>query len=224
MLDSSSDNVADPGVGGGNSARASPGRSVAGPQPENTHHDQHRSRWRRLGPSRLKDISQPDDRLIRTVVDHVPGAGVPGLSYGVDHPFTGLRPSRFRRLVRLVARRGGDTIADERPGRPCALTLPDRLLPVAVYRHEPDHAPDRPLFGRIALHGSPRDRHLALLLALAPARRRPKGQGAIVDGALVPTRDHRLAPQGTNPSPLPSPESPNLHNIALAGSRPKDRR
>ncbi len=28
------------------------------------------------------------------------------------HPFTGLRPVQFRRLVRLVARRGGDAIAD----------------------------------------------------------------------------------------------------------------
>jgi hypothetical protein len=36
-------------------------------------------------------------------------------------------------LVRLVARRGGDAIADGRPGRPWALTLPDRLLLVAVY-------------------------------------------------------------------------------------------
>ncbi len=49
------------------------------------------------------------------------------------HPFTGLQPAQFRRLVRLVARRGGDTIADGRPGRPWALTLPDRVLLVAVY-------------------------------------------------------------------------------------------
>ncbi|MFF0824885.1 IS5/IS1182 family transposase, partial [Micromonospora haikouensis] len=30
-------------------------------------------------------------------------------------PFTGLQPAQFRRLVRLVAERGGDAIADGRP-------------------------------------------------------------------------------------------------------------
>jgi hypothetical protein len=32
-------------------------------------------------------------------------------------PFTGLRPARFRKLVRTVAARGGVEIADGRPGR-----------------------------------------------------------------------------------------------------------
>jgi hypothetical protein len=32
-------------------------------------------------------------------------------------PFTGLQPAQFRKLVRLVAQRGGETIADGRPGR-----------------------------------------------------------------------------------------------------------
>src|SRR3954451_23409278 len=50
------------------------------------------------------------------------------------HPFTGLRPAQFRKLVRLVAHRGGDAIADGRPGRPWALELPDRVLQVAAYR------------------------------------------------------------------------------------------
>ena len=49
------------------------------------------------------------------------------------HPFTGLSPAQFHTLVRLVARRGGDTITDGRRGRPWALTLPDRVLLVAVY-------------------------------------------------------------------------------------------
>jgi hypothetical protein len=31
-------------------------------------------------------------------------------------PFTGLQPAQFRRLVRLVAERGGEGIADGRPG------------------------------------------------------------------------------------------------------------
>jgi hypothetical protein len=49
------------------------------------------------------------------------------------HPFTGLQPAQLHRLVRLVARGGGDTLGDARPGRPWALTLPDRVLLVAVY-------------------------------------------------------------------------------------------
>jgi hypothetical protein len=50
-------------------------------------------------------------------------------------PFTGLRPAQFRRLVRLVAERGGDAVADGRPGRQWALDLADRVLLVATYWH-----------------------------------------------------------------------------------------
>jgi Helix-turn-helix of DDE superfamily endonuclease/Transposase DDE domain len=39
---------------------------------------------------------------------------------------------------------------------------------------------------------------LGPLLPLAPVRRRPKGQVAVVDGTLIPTRDHRLAAQSKN--------------------------
>jgi hypothetical protein len=28
------------------------------------------------------------------------------------HPFTGLKPAHFRRLIRLIAHRGGEAIAD----------------------------------------------------------------------------------------------------------------
>ncbi len=48
-------------------------------------------------------------------------------------PFTGLQPAQFRRLVRLVAERGGDAIPDGRPGRQWALDLADRVLLVAAY-------------------------------------------------------------------------------------------
>ncbi|MBB4910633.1 hypothetical protein H4W32_001668 [Actinophytocola algeriensis] len=48
-------------------------------------------------------------------------------------PFTGLEPGQFRKLVRVVAQRGGDEIADGRPGRQWALPLADRVLLVAVY-------------------------------------------------------------------------------------------
>jgi DDE superfamily endonuclease/Helix-turn-helix of DDE superfamily endonuclease len=39
---------------------------------------------------------------------------------------------------------------------------------------------------------------LGPLLALAPVRRRPREQVAIVDGTLIPTRDHRLAARSKN--------------------------
>ncbi|MFI6244521.1 IS5/IS1182 family transposase, partial [Micromonospora sp. NPDC050795] len=48
-------------------------------------------------------------------------------------PFTGLQPVQFRKLVRLVAERGGEGIADGRPGRQWALDLADRVLLVAAY-------------------------------------------------------------------------------------------
>jgi hypothetical protein len=115
------------------------------------------------------------------------------------HPFTGLRPAQFRRLVRLVARRGGDTIADGRPGRPWALTLPDRVLLVAVYwRTNLTMRQIGPLFGVSHSAAHRVIDALGPLLALAPVRRRPKGQIAIVDGTLIPTRDHRLAAPSKN--------------------------
>jgi hypothetical protein len=115
------------------------------------------------------------------------------------HPFTGLHPAQFHRLVRLVARRGGDAIADGRPGRPWALDLPDRVLLVAVYwRTNLTMRQLGPLFGvsHSAVHRVIDT--VGPLLALAPMRRRPKDQVAIVDGTLIPTRDHRLAAPSKN--------------------------
>src|SRR4051812_4971665 len=114
------------------------------------------------------------------------------------HPFTGLRPAQFRKLVRLVAHRGGEAIADGRPGRPWALDLPDRVLLVAAYwRTNLTMRQLGPLFGisHSAVHRVIDT--LGPLLALAPVRR-PRGQVAIVDGTLVPTRDHRRAARSTN--------------------------
>jgi hypothetical protein len=51
----------------------------------------------------------------------------------------------------------------------------------------------------VALRCPSGHRHtLEPLLALAPARRRPTGEIAIVDGTLIPTPDHRLAAQSKN--------------------------
>lgn len=114
-------------------------------------------------------------------------------------PFTGLTPAQFHRLVRLVAERGGDGVADGRPGRQWALDLTDRVLLVAVYwRTNLTTRQIGPLFGvsHSAAHrviGS-----LGPLLVVAPVRRRPLDQIAIVDGTLIPTRDHRLAAPSKN--------------------------
>ena len=115
------------------------------------------------------------------------------------HPFTRLSPAQFHRLVRLVARRGGDAIADGRPGRPWALDLADRALLVAVHwRTNLTMRQLGPLFGvsHSAMHRVIDT--VGPLLALAPVRRRPRDQVAIVDGTLIPTRDHRLAAQSKN--------------------------
>ncbi|MEW2386583.1 transposase family protein [Micromonospora sp. NPDC047707] len=114
-------------------------------------------------------------------------------------PFTGLTPAQFRRLVRLVAKRGGDSIADGRPGRQWALDLPDRVVLVATYwRTNLTMRQIGPLFG-VSHSAAPRVVDtLGPLLALAPVRRRPVDQIAIVDGTLIPTRDHRLAARSKN--------------------------
>jgi hypothetical protein len=133
------------------------------------------------------------------VVDHLPVQVFSASRQELIHPFTGLSPAQFHRLVRLVAKRGSDTIADGRPGRPWALTLPDRVLLVAVYwRTNLTMRQIGPLFGVSHSAAHRVIDTLGPLLALAPVRRRPQGQVAIVDGTLIPTRDHRLAAQSKN--------------------------
>ena len=101
--------------------------------------------------------------------------------------------------MRLVACRGGEAIADGQPGRPWALTLPDRVLLVVVYwRTNLTMRQIGPLFGVSHSAAHRVINTLGPLLALASVRRRPQGQVAIVDGTLVPTRDHRLATQSKN--------------------------
>ena len=114
-------------------------------------------------------------------------------------PFTGLQPVQFRRLVRLVAERGGDAIADGRPGRQWSLDLSDRVLLVAAYwRTNLTMRQIGPLFGVSHSAAHRVIDTLGPLLALAPVRRRRVDQISIVDGTLIPTRDHRLAAQSKN--------------------------
>lgn len=114
-------------------------------------------------------------------------------------PFTGLEPGHFRKLVRVVAQRGGDEIADGRPGRQWRLEPADRVLLVATYwRINLTMRKIGPLFGVSHSAAHRVIDTLGPLLALAPVRRRRIDQVAIVDGTLVPTRDHRLAAPSKN--------------------------
>ena len=111
-------------------------------------------------------------------------------------PFTGLSPRAFRALVSQLRREGADT---PRPGRPWSLSLEDRVLLVATYwRTNLTLRQLAPLFG---VSKSAADRiidHTAPLLALQQRRRFRKDTVLIVDGTLVPTRDHDVAAQSKN--------------------------
>ncbi|MET7981048.1 transposase [Streptomyces mirabilis] len=111
-------------------------------------------------------------------------------------PFTGLSPRCFGRLVTALRREGADTV---RRGRPWSLPLEDRVLLVAAYwRTNLTLRQLAPLFG---ISKSAADRiinRIAPLLALRPRRRFRKDTVLIVDGTLVPTRDHAVAEQSKN--------------------------
>ena len=114
-------------------------------------------------------------------------------------PFTGLEPGQFRKLVGVVSARGGEEIADGRPGRQWRLDLADRVLLVATYwRTNLTMRQIGPLFGVSHSAAHRVIDTIGPLLALAPVRKRRIDSVAIVDGTLVPTRDHRLAAPSKN--------------------------
>ncbi|MFC8372668.1 transposase [Streptomyces sp. NPDC057239] len=111
-------------------------------------------------------------------------------------PFTGLTPRCFGKLVAEVRRERG---ADQQRGRPWSLALEDRVLLVTAYwRTNLTMRQLAPLFG---ISKSAADRiidHLGPLLALRQRKRFRKNTVLIVDGTLVPTRDHTVAEQSKN--------------------------
>ncbi len=111
-------------------------------------------------------------------------------------PFTGLSPRELSKLITALRRAGADAV---RRGRPWSLPPEDRALLVAAYRRTNLTLRQlAPLFG---ISKSAADRiiaHLGPLLALQPRRRFPKDTALIVDGTLVPTRDHTVAEQSKN--------------------------
>nr|WP_202456305.1 MULTISPECIES: transposase [unclassified Streptomyces] len=111
-------------------------------------------------------------------------------------PFTGLSPLQFGKLLTALRREGADPV---RKGLPWSLPLEDRVLLVAAYwRTNLTLRQLAPLFG---VSKSAADRiidHLGPLLALQPRKRFRKDTVLIVDGPLVPTRDHSIAEQSKN--------------------------
>ncbi|WP_405774607.1 transposase [Streptomyces sp. NBC_00859] len=111
-------------------------------------------------------------------------------------PFTGMSPRGFGKLVTALRREGADEV---RRGRPWGLSLEDRVLLVAAYwRTNLTMRQLAPLFG---ISKSAADRVIAQLgplLALPPRKRFRKDTVLIVDGTLVPTRDHAVAEQSKN--------------------------
>ncbi|MER5777360.1 transposase [Streptomyces sp. NPDC002039] len=111
-------------------------------------------------------------------------------------PFTGLCPRAFGKLMTVLRRQGADAV---RKGRPWSLLLEGRALLVAAYwRTNLTMRRLAPLFG---VSKSAADRiidHLGPMLALQPRKRFAKDTVLIVDGTLVPTRDHAVADQSKN--------------------------
>ncbi|WP_189034808.1 transposase [Nocardia rhizosphaerihabitans] len=110
--------------------------------------------------------------------------------------FSGLRPRTFARLITRLRREGAD-----RPlrGRPWGLCFEDRVLLVATYWRT--NLTMRQLAAVFGISKSAAARvieDLGPALTLRPRARFPRGAVLIVDGTLVPTRDHNLAAQSKN--------------------------
>ncbi|MEW1860683.1 transposase [Streptomyces sp. NPDC088194] len=111
-------------------------------------------------------------------------------------PFSGLQPHNFRRLI-AVLRREGAVLT--RRGRPWSLPLEDRVLLVTAYwRTNLTLRQLAPLFGISKSAANRIIDHVGPLLALKQRQRFRAGTVLIVDGTLVPTRDHSTAEQSKN--------------------------
>jgi hypothetical protein len=112
----------------------------------------------------------------------------------LDRP--GLSPRCFGKLVTALRREGADAVGR---GRPWSLPLEDRVLLVAAYWGT--NLTMRQLALLFGISKSAADRiidHLGPLMSLRPRRRFSKDSVLIVDGTLVPTRDHEVAEQSKN--------------------------
>ncbi|MFD7900598.1 transposase [Streptomyces sp. NPDC059743] len=111
-------------------------------------------------------------------------------------PFRGLSPRQFSKLVAALRREGADPVGK---GRPWSLPLEDRVLLVAAcWRTNLTLRQLTPLFGVPKSAAGRFVGHLGPLLAPEPRKRFRKNTVLIVDGTLVPTRDHSVAGQSKN--------------------------
>ncbi|MFF8973554.1 transposase [Streptomyces sp. NPDC014995] len=110
--------------------------------------------------------------------------------------FSGLSPRSFRKLITALRR---DGVGPVRQGRPWSLPLEDRVLLVTTHWHTNLTLRQlAPLFGVSKSAANRIIDHLGPALALRPRRRFRKDTVLIVDGTLVPTRDHAIAEQSKN--------------------------
>jgi hypothetical protein len=111
--------------------------------------------------------------------------------------FTGLSVRTFRKLVRIVAARGGEQTGT---GRRWSLSLADRVLLVAVYyRTNLTFRQVALLFGISKSAANRVVDHLAPLLALSPVTHKHSPDTVlIVDGTLVPTHDRSISASSKN--------------------------
>ncbi|MFJ5707645.1 transposase [Streptomyces sp. NPDC093105] len=111
-------------------------------------------------------------------------------------PFTGLSPRAFGKLVTALRREGASSPGQ---GRPWGLPLEDRVLLVTAYwRTNLTLRQLAPLFGVSKSTAGRVINHLGPLLVLRPRERFAKDTVLIVDGPLVPTRDHTIAERSKN--------------------------
>jgi len=113
-------------------------------------------------------------------------------------PFTGLSVRQFRQVVG-VKRRGGEVIADRRPGRQWTLVLADRVLLLAVYYRTNLNMRQVALLFGVSTTAAHRiiDRLAPLLDTEAVPAMGPQ-QVCIVDGTLVPVHDRDVAASSNN--------------------------
>ena len=110
-------------------------------------------------------------------------------------PFTGLSPRAFGQLATQLRREGVDAPG----GRPWKLSLEDRVLLVAAYwRTNLTMRQLAPLFGVSKSAADWVIDDFGSRLALHPRQRFAKDAVLIVDGTLVPIRDHKVAEQSKN--------------------------
>ncbi|MEU7214048.1 transposase [Streptomyces sp. NPDC044989] len=111
-------------------------------------------------------------------------------------PFSGLSPRQFGKLITALRREGADPV---RRGRPWGLPLENRLLLVATYwRTNLTLRQLAPLSGVSKSAANRIIDHLGPALAPQQRKRFRTDTVLIVDGTLVPTRDHGIAQQSKN--------------------------